>query len=776
MKQKITLIMLLIFVCYAKAQTVVKIKGNLPNPGYYTSIKDNYLYVTSTSASTFERYDLNNINTPPNSYNFFDSQNMIRINGEHLYFASYSASNIIRRPLNSLTVASNEVVINLNRATSLDFNGIYMYAIDFENGIYRYDMSVSDPQSTETMIVSGAGFRDLKIVNNNLFFISQNALFKKNLSTSSTTDFVQLFDGLGFAQSIAHRGNFLYLSQFNNGGDIIRYDILADSYMIFATSDEYNNAVGLSIFNNKLIFTGSQNVHPFESAIFSVDLTEDPYIHIPDVNFEQALIDLGHDSGSLDGFISQVDANNILSLSLNNKGINSLEGIRYFNSLEELFALSNNLSSLDLRFVNNISNLKKLYVGYNNIEDLNIENNLTLEELNVVNNELISLDLSNHTQLKDIYVGYNQLTNLGDLSNLNVLKNLFFNNNNISSIDITNNSALEVFDSSDNNLVALDLSNNNFLEEVNVSFNLNLESLNIKNGNNTIITDFASGSTPNLTCIEVDDPTYSTSNWISRDPNNSFSNNCISEICSFDSNDDGIITTENFSTTTLNVNIGTDENYDIGQSFMACNTGVLKNIGVLMLNSFGPGGAYDITIKVYEGAGNSGNLLGTVNNLSAFHADEITDRSIFHLSEENIQVVSGQVYTFYISSPYLVVNSRITSDVTGSIYSNGELYNYNTPIPNQELFFSVSIGDNATLGVDDFNHDEELYFYPNPTTDIIYIKNLKNRNQPFKIYSILGEVILEGENTNDEINISNFKSGIYLLDIEGFKPVRVIKK
>ena len=54
--------------------------------------------------------------------------------------------------------------------------------------------------------------------------------------------------------------------------------------------------------------------------------------------------------------------------------------------------------------------------------------------------------------------------------------------------------------------------------------------LNLKNGNNTNITDFNSTNNPNLNCIEVDDPTWSTNNWNSGngniDSSVTFSVNC----------------------------------------------------------------------------------------------------------------------------------------------------------------------------------------------------------------------------------------------------------
>jgi len=54
-----------------------------------------------------------------------------------------------------------------------------------------------------------------------------------------------------------------------------------------------------------------------------------------------------------------------------------------------------------------------------------------------------------------------------------------------------------------------------------------LSSLNIKNGNNTGITDFEARINPNLSCIQVDNVAYSNANWSSNIDNAAyFSQDC----------------------------------------------------------------------------------------------------------------------------------------------------------------------------------------------------------------------------------------------------------
>ncbi|MBG16306.1 MAG: hypothetical protein CL853_08140, partial [Crocinitomicaceae bacterium] len=77
-----------------------------------------------------------------------------------------------------------------------------------------------------------------------------------------------------------------------------------------------------------------------------------------------------------------------------------------------------------------------------------------------------------------------------------------------------------------NQLISLDVSDNAALEFLNC-FDNQLNCFNVKNGNNTNITTFQAKNNSNLTCIEVDDPAWSTANWTPNiDPQTSFSTNC----------------------------------------------------------------------------------------------------------------------------------------------------------------------------------------------------------------------------------------------------------
>jgi hypothetical protein len=85
-----------------------------------------------------------------------------------------------------------------------------------------------------------------------------------------------------------------------------------------------------------------------------------------------------------------------------------------------------NLSSknlTDLKGIELLSNLRKLFVGNNRLTELDVSGNPLLEELWVAINQLIELDVSGNPLLKELYVSFNYLTEL-DVSGNSLLKEL----------------------------------------------------------------------------------------------------------------------------------------------------------------------------------------------------------------------------------------------------------------------------------------------------------------------------------------------------------------
>jgi len=335
---------------------------------------------------------------------------------------------------------------------------------------------------------------------------------------------------------------------------------------------------------------------------------------IPDVLFEEALIDLGIDSGTPDGLVLTADINTIRVLDLRGPdlaggeitdltGIEDFAELLYLNFenhkvsqldisknilLTELHCTGNELTSLSLE---QNPDLRLLYCAFNQITDLEVSNNLELSVLYCGENDLTELDVSDNVDLSDLQCNGNQLQKIDVTNNAKLLvfncnanlmnevdvsqnlnlRTFVCSGNLLSTIDVSQNLLLSTLGCDFNELTALDVSKNealkwlycvnNKIEIINFPENSALSGLycwnnqlthldlsnfpdfqelycrdnellclNVKNGNNHQFLNFSAENNPFLTCIEVDDAAFSTSNWPNVDAAVSFrqfcGNNC----------------------------------------------------------------------------------------------------------------------------------------------------------------------------------------------------------------------------------------------------------
>ena len=151
------------------------------------------------------------------------------------------------------------------------------------------------------------------------------------------------------------------------------------------------------------------------------------------------------------------------------------------NNLGDGIQLNDSINSISIEM------LMFLNVSNQNISDLTgIKDFIAIRELNCGSNQLTSLDLSQNIYIDELECSFNQIT----------------------SLDLSNNTELTKIYIDDNQLTYLDL----------------------RNGNNSNILDFYASYNPNLTCINVDNIAWSTSNWLVSsyqiDSQHYFSNNC----------------------------------------------------------------------------------------------------------------------------------------------------------------------------------------------------------------------------------------------------------
>jgi len=281
-----------------------------------------------------------------------------------------------------------------------------------------------------------------------------------------------------------------------------------------------------------------------------------PETYVPDNNFETYLethdasgttVTVGDPTSMGNGiandhYVTTANINTVTNLDVSNQNIADLTGIEDFVVITNLNCSINQLTNLDVSQNLALTILKceinlltaidltqnttliTLYLGYNQLTNIDVTQNTNLMYFICQNNQLTSLNIIQNTSLISLLCGNNQISSLNTLQNT-ALQFLYCSGNLLTSLDTFNNITLKELDCTFNSLTSLDIIQNQILTTLRCDSN-QLTSLNVKNGNNTNITNFNATNNPDLTCIEVDNVTYSTTNWTDIDLASSFSINC----------------------------------------------------------------------------------------------------------------------------------------------------------------------------------------------------------------------------------------------------------
>lgn len=103
--------------------------------------------------------------------------------------------------------------------------------------------------------------------------------------------------------------------------------------------------------------------------------------------------------------------------------------------------------------------------------------------------------------------------------------------------------------------------------------------------------------------------------------------------------------------------------------------------------------------------------------------------------------------------------------------------NSNAPVPgNIMLLDDFELHYETVIGMEETNNSE-ISVYPNPFNDQLIIELQSSSSKEFKIYSILGEMVLKGSVNSDinTIDLSNLPANIYFLKIEN-QSIKLIKQ
>ena len=507
---------------------------------------------------------------------------------------------------------------------------------------------------------------------------------------------------------------------------------------------------------------------------------------VPDDNFEQALIDLGYDD-VLDDYVLTGNINTITSLDVSDKNIADLTGIEDFENLEELDCQANGLTSLnvsqnlalkELRCGNGpavvdnpnqitsldvslntnleilecdgnplntldvslLTNLVTLNCNRTSLTNLNVSQNTNLDSLSCGYNSLTSLDTNQNALLRFLYVISNQLTTL-NVSNNPLLQALYAGSSPYTTLDVSANPNLLLLWVDNTQLTNLDISNNPLLQRLFCSGISQLTSLNAANGANEDMITFSVFNNPNLSCVDVDDVAYSTTNWTSIDTGLTFSLNC--NPAPIPPNDECV------------------DAIDIPISDGGCNTTISGTIaGATDSNVFNCFGSADFSdvwfsfvatetahdVRILNTSGTNARVFHAVIDAQTYNCGNITDA--VYCTDSNEGQATGLIVgnTYFVQVYTDVVNSTETFDIcVASLAIPGQTY---VPDDNFEqalidLGYDITLDDYVTTtnintleilsidsrnignltGIEDFTALEQLYVGNNPLGSLNLTQN-----------------------------------------------------
>ncbi|MEM6718974.1 MAG: hypothetical protein AAF611_06660 [Bacteroidota bacterium] len=463
-----------------------------------------------TTLNVSQNVLLESLNAAQNNLTTVDISNNLSLDTLTLFFNDLTSIDVSNNTaLEILNIYSNDNLTSLDIITNTLLKEVYV----FNTGITSLDVSnntdlrelrayntplatidVSNNTLLEELRVDNTNVTVLDVTNNsNLVTLRVDNTSIQTLDLSNQTSLVNLYANDTSLNSLN--------IQNGNNTNVNTFNVTNNPNLMCITVDDaaYSTTNWTNIDAGMFFSTGDCR-----------------YTQIPDADFETELEALGIDDITNDGQIPTAQIEIVTVLDITDEGVADLTGIEDFIALEELKANGNNITSLD---ISNSPALKVLWLtgGTNNLSTLDLSNNPLVEDLKIQYSGT-SIDIANNTALEEFECTNCGLTSLNTSTNTN-LRRLELDDTPIALLDLSTNAELRALGVDNTNLVALDLSNNSLFNDLSANNIATLTTLNVQNGNNTAINTatFQVTGNPLVTCITVDDVSYSTTNWTNID-------------------------------------------------------------------------------------------------------------------------------------------------------------------------------------------------------------------------------------------------------------------
>lgn len=154
----------------------------------------------------------------------------------------------------------------------------------------------------------------------------------------------------------------------------------------------------------------------------------------------------------------------------------------------------------------------------------------------------------------------------------------------------------------------------------------------------------------------------------------------------------------------------------------------------------------------------------------------MSDSAFF--SKKRIYLCWGLIFISHISMAQTKLSIIYHDDTeqTYSVSEDGKVYfqDSNLIIEDETILVNAEISsirkiifpENETANIINTDQESDLFIYPNPAKDFIFIANSQEERIIVKIYSVNGQLMLSGEfDSGSQINVGNLKKGLYLIKV-----------
>jgi Leucine-rich repeat (LRR) protein len=674
--------------------------------------------------------------------------------------------------LKSIDVSNNVLLINFRLKNSSNFetldvsNNMKITHLELQNLDRLETIDVSNNVLLTNLALQGIDGIETLDVSNNVLLTNLNLSHTSNLKAIDVSENALLTDlNLVYAESIGSLdvSKNIALTSLNLGYSKMKTLDVSKNVALTYLNCYYNGMVNLNLkngHNDKLLYFNAQSNnlscilvdnaataggyptwYEDYNATYS-DVACAAYTLIPDANFEDKLISLGHDSGNKDGKALTSSIAAVVTLDASAAGITDFTGIQDFAALTALDVSGNYISSLDVS--KNVA-LVSLDATVNQIGHIDFSKNSALKELDLANNKLIDLDLSNNKLVTDLYLENNSLV-----------------------------------------------------------------TLNLKNGKNTLLTnagvDFTAN--PDLTCIQVDNIAYSTTNWSNKKdvaanynldcttfttiPDVNFENKLIALGIDTDKKSGKVLTERISSLTSLDVSNSNIADLAgikdfVTLSTLTCNGNKLTALDVsknVLLTSLS---VNDNKLAALEVSKNVllASLSANDNKLNALEVSKNVLLASLHANNNKLTALdlsgNGVLIAVFVENNSLTTlnlkNGNNSTITTGNISLTGnQLTCIRVDNPafsdanwsnKKDAIAEFSTTDCSKLGIGDVETNT-IAVYPNPTKGQLYIDNVVLEKAT--VYDVLGHVVKTASfktgSNNNSVDLSSLAKGIYFIQLQ----------